>query len=144
MLLDTDHCTKGTHLASFVAALSVARQKGVSVALSKPCFEIWLLLHHVDEARLESHPACEHVERALRTRLGEYNKTNLKPEHFSLASVADACARARRLDAAVPGGEIPGANTTRVFRLWEAIVSKALPAQLPLELRSVLPSDRLA
>lgn len=50
MLLDTDHYASGTHLASLMSAIREARRQGVNVALSKPCFELWLLLHCVDEA----------------------------------------------------------------------------------------------
>ena len=40
MLLDTDHCATGSHLKSFVSAIATAKQQGVNVALSKPCFEV--------------------------------------------------------------------------------------------------------
>jgi hypothetical protein len=40
MLLDTDHYTEGSHLQSFIAALSEARRQGINVALSTPCFEL--------------------------------------------------------------------------------------------------------
>ncbi len=46
--------------------------------------------------------------------------------------------RAERLDATVGGGEIPRENTTRVYRLWNAIAAKALPQQLPPELRGLV------
>ena len=137
MLLDTDHCVQGTHLASFVKALSEAKRQGVHVALSKPSFELWLLLHHVEETALGVLPTAEDVEDALRARLGQYNKTNLKPEHYPLTSVFDACIRAERLDAKVKGGDIPSENTSRVYQLWRAIAAKALPAQLPSELRGL-------
>jgi len=82
---------------------------------------------------------CREVEDALRAKLGQYNKANLKPEHYSLVSVADACVKAQKLDKAVPGGDIPSGNTSRVYRLWKAIAAKALPLQLPPELRGLLP-----
>jgi hypothetical protein len=138
MLLDTDHCVQGTHLAGFVEALAEAKRQGVNVALSKPSFELWLLLHHVEESALGPLPAAKDVEVALRARLGQYNKTNLKQEHYPLASVSDACDRAMRLDATVEGGDIPRENTTRVYRLWQAIAAKAAPLQLPPELRGLL------
>lgn len=138
MLLDTDHYVQGTHLASFVAALSEAKRQGVNVALSKPSFELWLLLHHVEETDLGELPAAKDVEEALRAKLGQYNKTNLKGEHYPLASVCEACNRAERLDATVAGGDIPRENTTRVYRLWRAIAAKAHPRQLPPELRGLL------
>jgi hypothetical protein len=135
ILLDTDHYTEGHHLPSVVAALAEARRQGVRVALSKPCFEIWLLLHHVEESNVCSLPAARDVDRALRAALGEYNKTNLRPEHYPLPSVLDACMRAARLDSNVAGGDIPAANTSRVYRLWQSIAASASPLQLPIELR---------
>jgi hypothetical protein len=137
MLLDTDHCVHGTHLARFVQTLSEAKRQGVNVALSKPSFELWLLLHHVEETALGLLPGARDVEAALRATVGEYNKTNLKPEHYPLASVRDACSRAERLDATVAGGDIPLANTTRVYLLLKAIAANALPRQLPPELRGL-------
>ena len=137
LLLDTDHCLQGTHLAGFIQALRDARQQGVNVALSRPSFELWLLLHHVDEAALGNLLSARDVELRLREVLGEYNKTRLKPEHYPIANVREACARAERLDATAAGGEIPQANTTRVYRLVKAIVSSALLQQLPPELRSL-------
>jgi hypothetical protein len=139
MLLDTDHYTQGTHLPSFAGTLSEARRHGVHVALSKPSFELWLLLHHVAETDLGELPAAKDVEATLRATLGQYNKTNLKREHYPLASVCDACNRAKRLDATVAGGEIPLQNTTRVYQLLKAITTKAHPGQLPPELRGLLP-----
>jgi hypothetical protein len=137
MLLDTDHCMQGTHLAGFMQALAEARRQGVNVALSKPSFELLLPLHHVDDAALGTLPAAKDVEERLRSVLGEYNKTNLKPEHYPHASVSEACSRAERLDRTVEGGEIPRDNTTRVYLLWKAIVAKALPQQLPPEFRAL-------
>jgi hypothetical protein len=139
MLLDTDHCCQGPHLQGFIEALRTAGDRLVKVALSKPCFEFWLLLHHVDEASADGLISCDDVESKLRESLGEYNKTNLKAPHFPIASVAEACGRAERLDATVAGGEIPAGNTSRVYRLWKAIAEKALPSQLPAELRRLLP-----
>jgi hypothetical protein len=138
MLLDTDHCVQGAHLARFVDALREAKRQRVNVALSKPSFELWLLLHHVEETALGALPAAKDVEDALRAKLGQYNKTKLKPEHYPLTSVCDACIRAERLDATVAGADIPSDNTTRVYRLLKAIVAKALPQQLPPELRGLL------
>jgi hypothetical protein len=138
MLLDTDHCAQGAHLASFVDALREAKRQGVNVALSKPSFELWLLLHHVEETGVGALSAAKDVEEALRAKLGQYNKTKLKQEHFPLTSVCDACVRAERLDATVSSGDIPNHNTTRVYRLLKAVAARALPPQLPAELRGLL------
>jgi hypothetical protein len=55
MLLDVDHCATGPHVSSFIAALREAKRQGVKIALSKPCFEFWLLLHHDDGPALSAH-----------------------------------------------------------------------------------------
>ena len=137
MLLDTDHCAQGTHLQGFVTALRDAKQKGVNVALSKPCFELWLLFHHQHESSVGELSTAADVEVQLRAHLGAYNKTRLNAAHYPLESVVEAHTRASRLDAAVVGGDIPAANTSRVYRLLEAIVQKALPSQLPPPLRDI-------
>jgi hypothetical protein len=138
ILLDTDHVTQGTHLRGFLRALQTAATQGVNVALSKPSFELWLLLHHEVETAVSTLGNARDVEEALRARLGEYNKTNLKEEHYPRSSVAAAIERAERLDLSVGGGGIPNANTTRVYQLWKAIVSKALPSQLPPEFHRLI------
>lgn len=138
MLLDTDHCVTGKHLPHFLEALKDAKKAGVEVALSRPCFELWLLLHHAEEAEVEALADATEVSRALRQRLGGYDKTNVQAPNFPLNSVVAACARARRLDETVSGGDIPHANTTRVYRLWKSIASKVLPSQLPKELSGLL------
>lgn len=139
MLLDTDHYTKASHVGTFSEAIRKAQRNGVKLALSKPCFELWLLLHHAENADVCALENATKTENALRKVLGQYNKKNLKQEHFPLASVFDACHRAESLDGTVKGGDIPESNTSRVFLLWKAIAAKALPSQLPSELRGLLP-----
>jgi hypothetical protein len=138
MVLDTDHFIRGRHLRSFRAALKSAQAKGVNVALSRPCFELWLLLHHADETEVAALVNADAVQLALRKKLGEYNKCKLKREHFSAECVARACMRAERLDLAVRGGAIPSQNTTRVYLLWKAILAKAQGALIPAELRNLV------
>ena len=137
MLLDTDHSIHGSHLEGFTATLRDARQNGVNVALTKPCFELWLLMHHLEESNAANLANAGEVESRLRDVLGEYNKTRLKSSHYPLDSVLSAHERTSRLDATVAGGEIPSGNTTRVYKLLEAIAAKALPSQLPVQLRSL-------
>jgi len=138
MLLDTDHCIEGTHFSGFITALKDAQRNGVQVALSRPCFELWLLLHHVNECDVIALNNAGEVEKALSKVLGGYNKTRLKQEDYSLKSVYQACLRAERLDGTVSSQERPEANTSRVYLLWKAIVEKALPSQLPDELSPLL------
>ncbi len=138
MLLDTDHYTKASHVRSFVATIKRAQKKNINIALSKPCFELWLLLHHENESVVGSLSNASDVARALRAKLGQYDKTKLKQKDYPLNTVPDAVKRAEKLDESVTGGDIPQENTSRVYLLWKAIVSKALPSQLPSELRNLL------
>lgn len=137
LLLDTDHAIQGPHVRQFVAALQTARQRGIRVALSRPCFELWLLLHHVSENEVKELADCRAVDNRLREVLGTYDKTRLVAEHYPLKSVSEACARARRLDGA-EGGGIPNNNSTRVFEIWESVCEKALASQVPRELRGLV------
>jgi RloB-like protein len=137
ILLDTDHAIRGPHIKQFLAALQTARQKGINVALSRPCFELWLLLHHVGEGVVAGLADCNAVDTHLRQVLGGYNKTNLVAGDYPLKSIAEACARAKRLEEVAGGGDIPDRNTTRVFQIWASICRKALPAQLPRELQEL-------
>jgi hypothetical protein len=142
MLLDTDHYVNGPHIKEFKRIIKEAKEKGISVALSKPCFELWLLLHHTDKDAVTGLDDAKVVEKSLRVQLGEYNKTSLKREHFPVETVAKAYLQARDLDKTVKGGVIPQTNTSRVYRLWETIIANALPSQLPPELIALLASKR--
>jgi hypothetical protein len=139
ILLDTDHYIKGEHLRRFTETLLQAKNHGVAVALSRPCFEIWLLLHHCDHSTVVGLNNATLVEKQLRSILGEYNKTNLKKAHFPIEKVVNAIKEAKSLDQEVGGGEIPESTTTRVYLLWESIISKALPSQLPKLLAEIRP-----
>lgn len=137
LLLDTDHCCKREHLKKYTAALADAKKAGVQVALSKPCFELWLLLHHVEPDVVGQLKNAGEVERALSQVLGSYDKTNLRLADFPPASLVRACQRARQLDAQVAGGDIPQTNTSRVYLLWLAIAECSSLLQLPEELREL-------
>jgi hypothetical protein len=139
LVLDTDHNPEASHRASFLKVIQEAREQGIKVALSHPCFEIWLLLHHVEETELNDLPNCDSVQDLIRKKVGEYNKTRLKREHYANGSAVDAIRRAERMDATVTGGDIPNAPTTRIYRLLRAITEKSLPSQLPPELRLLSP-----
>jgi len=122
LLLDTDRHAEAEHLRSFTSILQQARQSGIEVALSKPCFEFWLWLHWGDPIPANR---CQSAQEALREAIGTYNKTNLRPEHWPLERVFAACHRARALDEATTGGDIPVAPSTRVYKLIESIAHAA-------------------
>jgi hypothetical protein len=105
---------------TFAAVATLARQKGYELAISNPCFELWLLLHF--RAEVTSATTADACERALREALGgSYNKANLRAAPFSVERVNDAVARAEQLDAA-PAEPWPTAPpVTRVYRLVRSI-----------------------
>jgi len=142
MLLDTDRFVNGSQVKQFNRIIKEAKEKGIFVALSKPCFELWLLLHHADKDVITKLDNAKDVEKALRHLLGGYNKTHLKREHFPLEAVAKAYRQAKALDKKVKGGAIPQTNTSRVYQLWQAIITSALPSQLPPELASLRASAK--
>ena len=137
LVLDTDRLIQGAKQKDLMRAIQQARQKGIQVALSRPCFELWLLLHHLDETAVPQKGNCGEIEAALRAVHGEYNKTHLKEEHYPNGSATEAILRAERMDLAAGGGDIPATHATRVYRLMRAIAKKGLPSLVPDELRHI-------
>lgn len=76
-------------------AVALAAKLDVRLAVSNPCFELWLLLHHQDcEA-----PLCheEAVRRQLIKHVPRYEKNDLRFPDFE-PGVENALRRAKRLD----------------------------------------------
>lgn len=72
-----------------------ATQKGFGLAVSNPCFELWLWLHFADAEAADTE--CKAVEARLRNRLGAYSKTNLPLDLFTPEAMREAALRARAL-----------------------------------------------
>ena len=135
LLLDADHYTSGSHLRTFKRVMQNAANHGVRIAISKPCFEFWLLLHHADPKSIPAVSNAAETEVALRMALGSYNKASLIREHYPPETVCDAFTAAQGLEAGWGQGEIPLANGSRVYRLWGAIMQAMSEAQIPEPLR---------
>ena len=99
------------------SASSEARREGVHLAVSNPCFELWLLLHH---AHCRAYCAdCSEVTRRLVKHVPGYDKARLDFSRFA-AGVGDAVKRARDLD---PTGTEHRRNpSTNVWQLVERIL----------------------
>lgn len=52
-------------------AILLAQKKGIGLAISNPCFEVWLILHHQDFNRFSSTSEVVSCSRALDNRLGK-------------------------------------------------------------------------
>jgi hypothetical protein len=135
LVLDTDHHVEPSHRGNFLEVIQEAKAEGIRVALSRPCFEFWLLLHHADETEVAGLANCDAIQSVMRAKVGSYNKTKLVREHYMDGLATEAVRRAERLDVQVAGGDVPEAPTTRVYQLIRAILSKGLPSQVPSMLR---------
>lgn len=116
VLLDTDHWSQGTHVAAFSKAIKEAKDCGFLVAVSNPCFELWLLLHVADVTLPIANATA--AEEQLRTALGGYSKTNV-PADKLMPLISQAIERAKKLD--VGEGGWPQSVGTQVHLLVEAI-----------------------
>lgn len=134
MVLDTDHCIEDGHFESYEKALSEARQLRIRIAISRPSFEVWLALHYSDFADMDGLATADDFGKHLKQVMGGYDKTQLRMEDFPIQRVPLAYVRAKCRDAEVAGGDKPEATTTRVYKIWESILSKTLFSQLSGEL----------
>jgi hypothetical protein len=48
IVIDTDHHFTGTHNKGTQEALQLCKQKGIEIAITNPCFELWQMCHLVD------------------------------------------------------------------------------------------------
>lgn len=95
-----------------------ARDNGIKLAVSNPCFELWLLLHFTDQTA--------HIERgaakaSLRNYIRDYHKH--VPFESLRSGYEDAVRRAKVIERrAKEGGDENGNPTASVYKLTERIV----------------------
>ena len=108
----------------------------MNMALSNPCFELWLLLHLEDatsltpeeykmwlENRRKSKNADPYLKVRLRQKLGSYHESSYDAPAL-VVNVETAIERARRLDKG-PDDRWPQTLGTRVYLLAESVVRGA-------------------
>lgn len=95
-------------------------QKGYGLAISNPCFELWLYLHIVEVANSESFAGCNAVEALLRKELGSYNKAKLVLSCFE-KGVVQAIARARELHSNA-AERFPSKTGSHVYKVVEKLL----------------------
>ena len=118
LMFDVDH-----HRAEQLSAVCLeAVQKGINLAVSNPCFELWLCLHVAGVTEIPTNAKeCKVFEKRLREILGSYNKARIEPERFA-PHIRAAIDRAKALDV-VPDERWPGFPGTHVYRLVERLLS---------------------
>lgn len=102
-------------------AIRLAEEKGISLAVSNPCFEVWLIYHHGDVFRelVDANDAMAE----LRRYVPRYDKTRLRFADFQDGVVA-AVVRGRRSQGAAvsPCGANPSSG---VWRLVDVITARS-------------------
>ncbi len=91
---DTDHWIESNHIQNLVEVTRQCRQKGISVALSNPCFELWLLLHFADFPTQQG-LSCAEIGEQIRHIVGSYNKTKIFNLPIADVNVVEAIARSK-------------------------------------------------
>jgi RloB-like protein len=101
----------------------LAAKSDIKLAVSNPCFELWLLLHVVETAKPFTN--YKDVLRELTKAVPGYNKSRINFEHFR-PGVDKAIDRARRLEANHDGGsQIPNPSSG-MWRLAARIVRRQI------------------
>ena len=132
LVVDKDRWTEA--MLSRVAT-ECSQEVAMHMALSNPCFELWLLLHIEDstsltpeeqkrwmENRRKSKNADPYLKVRLRQKLGSYHESSYDALAL-IAHVEDAIERARTLDKN-PNDRWPQTLGTRVYLLAESVMNR--------------------
>ena len=119
---DRDHWTESSHAQTFHEVLNHCQREGYRVALSNPCFELWLLLHFADFIAPIGDFRCSDIVLQLRTLAGGYNKRNGLVQEVTEEMVLGAVRRAKALD--TNDERIPGHPMTRVYLILEELIKR--------------------
>jgi len=117
---DTDHWVAASHLANLVQVIQSCNQAGYQVALSNPCFELWLLLHFFDLPPGVS--SCEQISDYLKSNTGGYTKSGGCFAPITSQMVFKAKERAALLDFGTD--KIPNSPTTRVYKILDILIRR--------------------
>lgn len=115
LVVDRDSWTEAD-LDDVVQAL--ASMPKYHLALSNPCFELWLVLHR----RESSGRSCTQLEAILKHELGAYRKNRYDVDALK-STLSDAIARAEQMDTR-PKDPWPRRDGTHVYRLVRKLVAE--------------------
>ncbi|WP_438035311.1 RloB family protein [Sorangium sp. So ce204] len=119
LVFDVDCRSGSTRVTQVIQSSEDATRRGWNVAVSNPCFELWLLLHFSDDLTTVTESG-DSVEAAIRSILGGYDKCRTPVRCLSAEALKQAVARARTGDVE-PSSPIPILPGTRVYRLIESV-----------------------
>lgn len=106
---------------SLSAVLRKCIKNEYGVAISNPCFELWILLHHRDVVR-GSCQSPSAVTEILKEVLGGYSKQCCTQMQLTEPMIRQAIDRARSAD--TTDDMIPTAPTTRVYKILDAMIAR--------------------
>ncbi|WP_433519899.1 RloB family protein [Nonomuraea sp. CA-143628] len=89
-----------------------ASRTSVELCLSTPCFEFWLIMHHVDCTR--PFQSAEEAKKKLKSLVPSWSEGTTRFSDFS-HGLEDACRRARKIDPT--GREVSKNPSTNAWRL---------------------------
>ena len=134
LVIDKDRWTEA--MLSRVAT-ECTQDEYMHMALSNPCFELWLLLHIEDavsltpeeqmlwmENRRKSKNSDPYLKVSLRQKMGSYHESSYDALSL-IVHVEDAIERARALDKN-PNDRWPQTLGTRVYLLAESVMNRSL------------------
>lgn len=114
---DVDHNASPNHIKNFKRALTDCDKKKYFVAISNPCFQVWLLLHFVDPAELSDMKDGTQLKEMLR-QVGGYTKEfHLKCGSILDGNVELAIKRAEQLSPDADSDKWPSTPGTQVHLL---------------------------
>lgn len=117
---DVDHWAESNHISTLTSVMAKCRQKGYFVALSNPCFELWLLLHFSDlPSGIEK---CKQVTEKLKELANGYSKRSGCVTPLSKEMIEHALRRSKAIDTGTP--DIPNSATTRVYMMLETLLDR--------------------
>jgi hypothetical protein len=101
-------------------AKEMARDNGIDLAISNPCFELWLFLHFAENPGMQDRAA---IKQKLKRHVLKYDK-HIDYATYS-AGYEQAVTRASKMDQAAEEAHEPHRNpTTGVYNLTELIRTK--------------------
>ena len=125
LVCDCDHWIKGGHIKNLVSVLQRCGQKDINVALSNPCFDLWLLLHFAEFPQ-DQKLTCTEVGKMIRLAVGAFDKTKIYrlPIDHSVVRSAVKCSS----DNQPTAGKIPDRPQTMVHRIIEQLFERGIIA----------------
>ncbi|MCI0464364.1 MAG: RloB family protein [Gemmataceae bacterium] len=123
LVCDCDHWVEPNHIQNLTHVLQQCRQKDIQVALSNPCFDLWLLLHFADYPA-EDVLTCDEVADRLRAAAGGYDKTKVYNLPIDDKKVLAAVKRAADKHPSLE--EIPKRLQTAVHLIIRSLITKRI------------------